>query len=72
MLASGGQCLTGVGCVVQELLRLGDVMISTWAFHFFVHFSLLCYLDASLRSSILRDRLHFDVEVELPLTKEWF
>lgn len=47
--------------VVDILCAANQIYV--WALHFFMHFSFLCYLDASLRSSILRDRLHFDVKV---------
>ena len=46
----------------ENLLALKDIMIYTWAIHFFFHYTFLCYTDYALRTTILKDRMYFDVD----------
>jgi len=48
----------------QSLLALRDVMIHVWAFHFGFHYFFLCYTDHALRTTILKDRMYFDVDTQ--------
>merc|ERR550514_1759148 len=47
----------------QEILvSLSDVMLTTWGVHFFCHFCFLCYTDHAIRTTLLKNRQHFDIE----------
>jgi cellulose synthase/poly-beta-1,6-N-acetylglucosamine synthase-like glycosyltransferase len=48
----------------QSLVALKDIMICTWAVHFFFHYFFLCYTDRALRTTVLKDRMYFDVDPE--------
>ncbi|EKX46763.1 hypothetical protein GUITHDRAFT_107536 [Guillardia theta CCMP2712] len=45
----------------QDLVALKDVMIWTWVVHCIFHYIFMCFSDYSLRTSVLKDRLYFDV-----------
>ena len=48
----------------QNLLALKDVMVWVWAIHFSFHYCFLCYTDYQLRTTVLKDRMYFDMDAE--------
>merc|ERR550514_1242049 len=51
----------------QEILvSLSDVMLTTWGVHFFCHFCFLCYTDHAIRTTLHKNRQHFDIEALSP------
>jgi cellulose synthase/poly-beta-1,6-N-acetylglucosamine synthase-like glycosyltransferase len=50
----------GILKLTNTAISLKDVMITTWAVHFLLHFPMLCYADHAMRRTVLYDRLYFD------------